>query len=60
MMMNQTILFIKMHGVGNDYIFVDTSLYPINHPGAVSFAWSRNHRLFWGPWDFPYLFANDR
>ncbi len=28
-MMNQTINFIKTHGVENDYIFVDTSLYPI-------------------------------
>ena len=36
MMMNQTIHFIKMHGLENDYIFVDTSLYPINHPGGGS------------------------
>ena len=42
-MMNQTIHFIKMHGVGNDYIFVDTSQYPIEHPEAVSIAWSRYH-----------------
>ena len=42
-MMNQTIHFIKMHGVGNDYIFVDTSLYPIENPEAVSIAWSRYH-----------------
>lgn len=41
--MNQTIHFIKMHGVGNDYIFVDTSLYPIENPEAVSIAWSRYH-----------------
>ena len=41
--MNQTIHFIKMHGVGNDYIFVDTSLYPIDNPEAVSIAWSRYH-----------------
>ena len=32
-----------MHGVGNDYIFVDTSLYPIDNPEAVSIAWSRYH-----------------
>ena len=57
MMMNQTILFIKMHGVGNDYIFVDTSLYPINHPGAVPVAWSRNHRLFWGTVGLPVSFC---
>ena len=41
--MNQTINFIKMHGVGNDYIFVDTSQYPIENPEAVSIAWSRYH-----------------
>ena len=41
--MNQTIHFIKMHGVGNDYIFVDTSRYPIEHPEEVSIAWSRYH-----------------
>ena len=42
-MMNQTIHFIKMHGAGNDYIFVDTSRYPIEHPEEVSIAWSRHH-----------------
>lgn len=41
--MNKTIHFIKMHGVGNDYIFVDTSLYPIENPEEVSIAWSRHH-----------------
>ena len=34
---------MKMHGVGNDYIFVDTSLYPIDNPQEVSVAWSRPH-----------------
>ena len=32
-----------MHGVGNDYIFVDTSRYPIAHPEAVSVSLSRYH-----------------
>ena len=32
-----------MHGVGNDYIFVDTTQYPIEHPEQVSIAWSRHH-----------------
>ena len=41
--MNQTIHFIKMHGVGNDYIFVDTSRYPIENPEAAAVAWSRYH-----------------
>ena len=42
-MMNQKIHFTKMHGVGNDYIFVDTSQFPIENPEAVSIAWSRHH-----------------
>ena len=42
-MMNQTIHFTKMHGLGNDYIFVDTSLYPIENPEAAALAWSRYH-----------------
>ena len=41
--MNKTIHFIKMHGVGNDYIFVDTALYPIPDPQALSVVWSRYH-----------------
>ena len=32
-----------MHGVGNDYIFVDTSRYPIENPQELSIAWSRYH-----------------
>ena len=32
-----------MHGAGNDYIFVDTSLYPIENPEAAAIAWSRYH-----------------
>ena len=42
-MMNQTVRFVKMHGAGNDYIFVDTSLYPIENPEAAAIAWSRYH-----------------
>ena len=42
-MMNQEIHFIKMHGAGNDYIFVDTSRYQIENPEEVSIAWSRYH-----------------
>ena len=32
-----------MHGAGNDYIFVDTSRYPIEHPEEIAIAWSRYH-----------------
>lgn len=35
--------FMKMHGVGNDYIFVDTALYSIPDPKAAAIAWSRPH-----------------
>lgn len=41
--MSNKIHFMKMHGVGNDYIFVDTTLYPIDDPQATSVAWSRYH-----------------
>lgn len=40
---NKTVHFVKMHGVGNDYIFVDTSLYHISDPSAAAIAWSRSH-----------------
>ena len=32
-----------MHGVGNDYIFVDTSHDAVPDPQAASIAWSRYH-----------------
>ena len=35
--------FMKMHGVGNDYIFVDTAQCAIPDPQAASIAWSRPH-----------------
>ena len=41
--MCKTIHFVKMHGVGNDYIFVDTSLYPVEDPEAAAIVWSRYH-----------------
>lgn len=41
--MTDKIHFMKMHGVGNDYIFVDTMLYPIPDPQAAAIAWSRPH-----------------
>ena len=41
--MNKSIQFIKMHGAGNDYIFVDTTRFPIENPEALSIAWSRYH-----------------
>ena len=41
--MKQTIKFTKMHGAGNDYIYVNTLLYSIPKPAEASVKWSRNH-----------------
>ena len=38
--MRKTIKFTKMQGAGNDYIYVDTSLYDLPHPGEVARLWS--------------------
>lgn len=35
--------FTKMHGAGNDYIYVNTLKYPIEHPETCSIAWSKQH-----------------
>lgn len=36
--------FTKMHGCGNDYIYVDASRYPIADPGKASILWSDRHK----------------
>ncbi|MCC8144137.1 MAG: diaminopimelate epimerase [Tannerellaceae bacterium] len=41
--MTQKIKFTKMHGAGNDYIYVNTFEYPISNPEALSVAWSAPH-----------------
>ncbi|MDO4934267.1 MAG: diaminopimelate epimerase, partial [Prevotella sp.] len=41
--MTQTICFTKMHGAGNDYIYVDTSLYTVPDPSAAARTWSDRH-----------------
>lgn len=38
------IRFTKMHGAGNDYIYVDTSKYTIPDPNKASIIWSRFHK----------------
>ena len=43
MMMSQTIHFTKMHGCGNDYIYVDTSRYAIADPAEAARCWSDRH-----------------
>lgn len=37
------IKFTKMHGLGNDYIYVNTDLYPISNPEEFSIRWSKPH-----------------
>ena len=32
-----------MHGAGNDYIYVDTTRFPIEHPEELSKIWSAPH-----------------
>lgn len=41
--MLKTIIFTKMHGAGNDYIYVNTLLYTISNPGAAAIKWSAPH-----------------
>ena len=38
------IYFTKMHGCGNDYIYVDATRYPITDPSAAAIAWSDRHK----------------
>lgn len=41
--MSRIIKFTKMHGSGNDYIYVNTLLYPISDPEKLSIIWSKYH-----------------
>lgn len=41
--MKKEIKFTKMHGTGNDYIYVNAFDYQLQHPEACSIAWSRMH-----------------
>ena len=36
--------FTKMHGAGNDYIYVDATRYPIADPVKAAIAWSDRHK----------------
>lgn len=42
--MARKIPFTKMHGAGNDYIYVDTCLHPIDDPHATAIQWSDRHK----------------
>ncbi len=41
--MTSKIKFTKMHGAGNDYIYVDTMRYPIEKPEELAIKWSAPH-----------------
>ena len=41
--MTHTTHFTKMHGAGNDYIYVDTTLYNIGDPAVAARLWSDRH-----------------
>ena len=41
--MSRIIRFTKMHGLGNDYIYVNSSVYPIKDPVTASIKWSNRH-----------------
>ena len=43
MIMGNIVHFTKMHGAGNDYIYVDTTKYPVPDPENVSLRWSAPH-----------------
>ena len=41
--MARSVRFTKMHGAGNDYIYVNTQEYDIPDPSKASIAWSKYH-----------------
>ncbi|MDO4462460.1 MAG: diaminopimelate epimerase [Bacteroidia bacterium] len=41
--MERKIEFTKMHGLGNDYIYIDADRFPIADPSAFSIKWSKPH-----------------
>ncbi len=41
--MARMIPFTKMHGAGNDYIYIDVSQWPLSHPQEQAVRWSAFH-----------------
>ena len=41
--MTKTIQFTKMHGAGNDYIYINAIKYPIADPEKRAVEWSAYH-----------------
>ena len=42
--MKEKIRFTKMHGAGNDYIYVNTLLYKVPNPEKAAIVWSDRHK----------------
>ena len=42
--MSERVPFTKMHGAGNDYIYVNTITCSIPHPGKAAIVWSDRHK----------------
>lgn len=42
--MTEKIKFTKMHGAGNDYIYVNTMLYEVPNPSEAAILWSDRHK----------------
>ncbi|MBR1593508.1 MAG: diaminopimelate epimerase [Alloprevotella sp.] len=42
--MSRTIEFTKMHGAGNDYVYVNTLRFPIDNPEQLAVLWSDRHK----------------
>ena len=42
--MTEKIKFTKMHGAGNDYIYVNTMLYEVPNPSQAAILWSDRHK----------------
>ena len=40
----KSVPFTKMHGCGNDYIYVNVMQHPIADPSAAAIAWSDRHK----------------
>jgi len=42
--MARTIEFTKMHGAGNDYVYVDVARFPLSRPQELAVRWSDRHK----------------
>lgn len=42
--MGALIPFTKMHGLGNDYVYVNTMEHPLEDPSSLSIRWSDRHK----------------